>query len=259
VSQLAVDGVTLHYEVDGSPASPPLLFINSLGTDLRMWNAQVEAVQPHFRVIRFDCRGHGESGRSDSPLTVERLAWDAIALLDELKISSAHMCGLSLGGLIVMQIAGRHEGRVQRAVFANTATRIGTQTGWDARIAAVRAGGMAAVRSVVVARFLSEAFRQAEPESVMAVEQMLKHTDPEGYVQACAAIRDADLREAAGRITAPSLVIAGSLDEATTPAQAESLRDTIRGARLETLDAAHLSNVERPEEFSQLLLSFLRK
>lgn len=259
MSELAVDGVRIHYEVDGSPIAPPLLLINSLGTDLWMWEAQVEALERSFRVVRFDCRGHGQSGRSASPVTIERFASDALALLDELKIARAHMCGLSLGGLIVMQIAADYPDRVQRAVLANTAMRIGTPSGWDARIATARAGGMAAVRDAVVKRFLSAAFRRSEPDTVMAIGRMLERTDPEGYVQACAAIRDADLREAAGMISAPSLVIAGALDEATTPAQAEALRDTIRGARLETLDAAHLSNVERPEEFSELLASFLRE
>lgn len=259
MSQLAVDGVRLHYEVDGSPNASPLLLINSLGTNLGMWEAQVGALKQSFRVVRFDCRGHGQSGRSAAAVTVERFALDALALLDKLRIARAHMCGLSLGGLIVMQIAAHHPDRVQRTVLANAATRFGTPDGWDARIAAVRSGGMAAVRDAVVARFLSEAFRRSEPETVTAIEQMLERTDPEGYVQACAAIRDTDMREAAGRITAPSLVIAGALDEATTPAQADALRNTIRGARLETLDAAHLSNIERPVEFSALLASFLRE
>ena len=259
MSQLEVDGVTLHFEIDGSPTAPPLLLLNSLGTNLQMWGPQVETLERSFRVVRFDCRGHGQSGRSPSPIPIERLALDALALLDALKIARANMCGLSLGGLIVMQIASQHPDRVERAVLANTAMRIGTSAGWNSRIAAVRAGGMAAVRDAVVRRFLSEGFRRAKPDLVMAIEQMLERTDPEGYVQACAAIRDADMREATETITAPSLVIAGALDEATTPAQAEALRNAIHGARLEILDAAHLSNVERPEEFSALLASFLRE
>jgi 3-oxoadipate enol-lactonase len=258
VSQLEVDGVRLHYEVDGSPTAPPLLLINSLGTDLGMWDRQAEALERSFRVVRFDVRGHGQSGRSTAPVTVERLALDALALFDELKIARAHMCGLSLGGLIVMQLGAHHAGRVERAVLANTALRIGTPAGWEARIAAVRAGGMAAVKDAVVARFLSAAFRRSHPEIVVAIAQMLERNDPEGYAQACGAIRDADLRESAARITAPVLVIAGARDEATTTADATAIRDTIPGSRLEVLDAGHLSNIERPEEFSELVASFLR-
>jgi 3-oxoadipate enol-lactonase len=192
-----------------------------------------------------------------APASIERLGRDLLGLLDHLGIARAHICGLSMGGLTAQWLALHHPGRVERAVFANTAARIGTAEGWEARIAAVRAGGMAAIRDAVVERFFSPAFRAERPEVVGRYAAALEATDPVGYTACCAALRDADLRPAVGAIRAPTLIIAGGLDEATTPAQAEELRAAIPGARLLVLDgAAHLSNVERPGRFSAALAGF---
>src|SRR4051794_29219996 len=140
------DGVRLAYRVDGEAGAPPLLFVNSLGTDLRMWDPQAPRFGSDFRVIRYDARGHGRSGVPPGPYTVERLGMDVLVLLNELAIERAHVCGLSLGGLTTLWLAAHHGDRLRGAVFANTAARIGTAEGWNARIAAVRGGGMAAIK-----------------------------------------------------------------------------------------------------------------
>jgi 3-oxoadipate enol-lactonase len=191
--------------------------------------------------------------------TIERLGRDLLALLDYLGIARAHVCGLSLGGMTALWLAAHHPERVGRAVFANTAARIGTAATWDARIAAVRGGGMAAVRDAVVARFFSEGFRARRPDVARAFGDMLEATRPDGYVAACAALRDADLRAVVPAIRAPALIVAGALDEATPPAQSEELHTAIGGSEMVALDAAHLSNVEQPEAFSARLLLFLNK
>jgi 3-oxoadipate enol-lactonase len=252
------DGLALFYQLDGPPDGPPLLLVNSLGTDLRMWDAQAAALGDRFRVLRYDARGHGLSGVPSGPATLERLGRDLLALLDQLGVARAHVCGLSLGGLTAQWLAVHHPGRVARLVLSNTAARVGSAESWEARIAAVREGGMAAIAEAVIGRFFGPAFRAAHPEQVGRLAETLLRTDPAGYRACCAALRDGDMRPLVPRIGAPTLVIAGSLDEATTPAQAAELHAAVRGSELAVLEgAAHLANVERPEAFTALLRGFL--
>jgi 3-oxoadipate enol-lactonase len=257
MNSLIIDGLRLVYRVDGPDQAPPLVLVNSLGTALRMWDPQVQPLSRSLRVVRYDCRGHGSSELSNTPVTIARLGCDLLALLDQLAIERAHICGLSLGGMIVLWLAAEHPERVDRAVFANTAARIGTPATWTARIEAVRAGGMAAVRDAVVARFLSDTFRAGHPQVSQAIGDMLEATNPDGYIAACAALREADLHTLVPNIRVPSLIVAGALDQATLPAQAQELHDAITGSRLAVLpDAAHLSNVEQPQAFTACLLKF---
>jgi len=137
MNQLIVDGARLAYRLDGADDAPPLVFINSLGTDYGMWAAQVAALSRSLRVIRYDIRGHGHSGVSDTHVTIERFGRDLLALFDHLGIARTHICGLSLGGVIALWLAAHHPERVSRAVFANTAARIGSVESWSARIDAV--------------------------------------------------------------------------------------------------------------------------
>ncbi len=252
------DGVRLAYRLDGPVEAPALVLVNSLGADLRMWEPQVAALTPHVRVVRYDARGHGRSGAPDGPYSIERLGCDPLALLDHLHLASAHLCGISLGGLTVQWVAAHHPERVGRVVLVNTASRIGSMSGWQARIDAVGAGGMAAVREVVVARFLSVGFRMAHPEEARAVGAMLEATNPAGYIAACTALRDADLRAIAPSIKQPTLIVAGALDEATPPSQSKELHAAITGSTLTVLpETGHLSNIEQPATFNALLLAFL--
>jgi 3-oxoadipate enol-lactonase len=255
---LIANGIRLGYRLDGPDNAPPLVLLNSLGTDLRIWNPQVALLSRTLRVIRYDQRGHGASEVPAGPYTIEQLGLDLLALLDALQIERAHLCGLSLGGMVALWCAAHHPGRVARAVFANTAARIGTMESWNARIALVNTGGMSAIREMVVARFLSEGFRRSHPEVARQLGEMLEAIDPAGYMGACAALRDADLHEIVAAIQVPSLIIAGELDEATPPAQVQELHAAISGSELLLLrEAAHLSNVEQPEAFSKAVLAFL--
>ena len=252
------DGVRLAYRVDGPDDAPTVVLVNSLGTDLRMWDPQVALLSQSLRVVRYDCRGHGASAVPAGPYTIAQFGLDFLALLDTLQIERAHICGLSLGGLVALWAAAQYPERVARAVFANTAARIGTEETWDARIDAVKMGGMAAVRDAVVSRFLSEGFRQQHPETVRQIGEMIEATSPIGYIGACAALRDTDLREVIPAIHTPSLILAGALDESTPPSQARELHTAIVGSELVILqEAAHLSNVEQPGAFSKYVLGFL--
>lgn len=252
------DGVRLAYRVDGPDHAPPLIMINSLGTDLRMWDPQMLLLGHAWQIIRYDCRGHGASDVPTGDYTLEQLGHDLLALLDTLHIEQAHLCGLSLGGIVALWCAIMHPQRVTRLVLANTAARIGTNESWYTRIDAVRSGGMASIRDAILARFLSQPFRQQHPETVQQLGEMVVATDPVGYIGACAALRDADLRELASTVRTPSLILAGALDESTPPSQAQELHAAIADSQLIVFsETAHLSNVERPQEFSEAVLSFL--
>jgi 3-oxoadipate enol-lactonase len=251
-----VDGLELAYRSDGPIDAPAIVFSNSLGTDLRLWDPQIPLLREQFRIVRYDTRGHGRSGVSSTQSGIARYGLDLLALLDHLEIARANICGLSLGGMTAMWIAAHHPHRVEHVIFANTAARIGTDEGWNARIDAVRNGGMAAIRDVVVSRFLSGSFRARAPETTRDIGEMLVGTNPDGYIAACLALREANLTSVIGSIRAPSLIIAGRSDESTPLSQSEALRAAIPGSELVVLETAHLSNVERPREFSEHVARF---
>ncbi len=252
------DGLKIAYCVDGPEDAPPLVLINSLGTNLHMWDAQADLLGHTLRVIRFDKRGHGASDASAGPCTIEQYGGDLLALLDTLGIERAHICGLSLGGMIAQWCAIHHPERVISATFANTAARIGNEQSWDARVEAVQIGGIAGVRAAVMGRFLSEGYRHSHPENTRKISAMLMAVKPTGYIAACLSLRTEDLRPLVSGIRVPTLILAGELDESTPPSQARELHAAIPGSKLIVFPAtAHLSNVERPEEFSACVLEFV--
>ena len=251
------DGVELNYRIDGDDAAPVLVLSNSLGTDLAMWEPQMRALPQHFRVLRYDTRGHGMSGLSPAPYAVDRLGKDVLALLDGLGIAQAHFCGLSMGGMTGMWLGVHAPDRLGRLVLCNTAAKIGTPEIWNARIAAVEKGGMAAIQPGVIQRWFTEDFAAAHPDAVSPIAAMLLATAPEGYAAACAAVRDMDQRQAIAAIRAPTLVIAGTHDLATSAAEGRAVADAIPNATYAELPAAHLSNIESAQAFTNALLKFL--
>ena len=249
-------GCRLRYEVDGNPQGPALLFSNSLGTGVQLWEPQLPALSPYFRIIRYDTRGHGASDAPQGPYSVETLGLDAIAVLDAVAVDHAHVCGLSLGGLTAMWLAVHQPGRVQSVVLASTAARIGTTTMWDERIAQVQAFGVNSLAEAAMGRWFTDEFRKAHPEVVAAHHRMLSETPAIGYAACCAAIRDADLRSEIGAITAPALIIAGHHDPVTPPADADDMRARIPAARVALLDGAHIINAEQAAAFNAQLSAF---
>ncbi len=249
--------IRIHVHIDGPSDAPVVLFSNSLGADLRMWDAQADTFAGRFRVVRYDGRGQGGSDTPAGPYTIEALGGDALAVLDALEVERAHICGISMGGMVAQWLAAIHPERVGRAVYANTAAKIGSDEMWDARIEAVRAGGMEAIRDAVLGRFFTDSFRR-DSEVFRRTSDTFEATSPEGYVSLCYAVRNADLRPLVGAIRAPSLVVAGAHDVATPPAEARWLHEQIPGSELMVFaDAAHLSNVEQPGPFNQAVLDFL--
>ncbi|KAF2405691.1 3-oxoadipate enol-lactonase [Pseudomonas antarctica] len=250
----------LRYQLDGPLDAPVLVLSNSLGTDLHMWDIQMPAFTAHFRVLRFDTRGHGQSLVTEGPYSIEQLGRDVIALLDALDIQRAHFCGLSMGGLIG-QWLGIHAGdRVQRLVVCNTAAKIGTLEVWNPRIETVLRDGpaaMVALRDASIARWFTADFAAANPHQTKQITDMLAATSPEGYAANCAAVRDADFRQQLALIKVPTLVIAGTEDAVTPPAGGRFIQNHVQGAEYAEFYAAHLSNVQAGAEFSDRVLAFL--
>ena len=253
----AIGATGIAYRVDGPNDAPAIVFLNSLGTDHGLWDAQAGAFRDH-RVVKFDFCGHGASDPPRAPVSIASFGDDVIALLDHLALERADVCGCSLGGMIALWLAAERPARIARAVLANTGARVGTVERWNTRIDAVRREGMDGVVESVIARFFSPTFREREPAAVSRVRAMLRATDPRGYMAACAALRDADLRGLLERVRVPTLIVAGEVDVATPPSSAEELHAGIAGSRLAIIPgAAHLTNVERPDEFNAVVRDFL--
>jgi 3-oxoadipate enol-lactonase len=251
------NGAHLRYRLEGKPGAPVIVFSNSLGTNLSMWDPQVSALHDAFRILRYDTRGHGLSAVPPGPYTQDRLGHDILALLDAVEIRQAHFCGLSMGGQVGIWLGANAPERFARLVLCDTAAHIGNPDIWNARIAAVRAGGMPAIVSATIERWFTPEFVDREPEVIASVRRMILNTPPQGYAACCEAIRDTDLTAQTSRVNAPTLVIAGAHDPATPAAQGRSLASMIRGARYLELDASHLSNIEAAPQFTSAVREFL--
>ena len=250
----------LHYQLDGPIDAPVLVLSNSLGTDLHMWDTQIPAFAEHFRVLRFDTRGPGQSLVTEGPYSIEQLGHDVIALLDALDIPRAHFCGLSMGGLIGQWLGINAGERLQRLVVCNTAAKIGTSDVWNPRIEMVLRDGaaaMVALRDASIARWFTADFAATDPDQAKRITDMLAATSPKGYAANCAAVRDADFREQLSAIQVPTLVIAGTEDAVTPPADSRFIQSHVQGAEYAEFYAAHLSNVQAGAAFSDRVIQFL--
>ena len=247
----------IHYVLEGQSGSPVLVFSNSLGANYSMWDPQAAEFRKRCRVLRYDTRGHGQSSVTPGPYLIEQLAKDVIALLDALDLGRVHFCGLSMGGMIGMWLGVNAPERLSKLVLCNTAAKIGTSEFWNARIDAVQKNGMKSVASAVVERWFSPAFRHKSPATISSTLKMLEEANPDGYAACCAAVRDFDFRKQLRNIHMPALVIAGTHDPATPPADGRFLADQIQGARFAELNAAHLSNIEEQDRFNREIAAFL--
>jgi 3-oxoadipate enol-lactonase/4-carboxymuconolactone decarboxylase len=246
-----------YYRVHGDDDKPALFLSHSLGQDHGMWDAQAEALTPHFRVVRYDIRGHGASGVAAGDCTVADLGQDVLRLADELGIERFAFCGLSLGGMIAQWLAAHAAARVTAIVLANTSPLPGFER-MEQRRQTVLAKGMAAVADQVMGRFFSPAHLTAGGPVVAEARRTLLATDPAGYAGACAAVRDTDLTGALARIQCPVLIIDGEHD-VSLPWQGhgDAIAAGVPQAIVVRLAAAHLSNLERPRSFTAAIVRFL--
>lgn len=258
-SIISSDGESIVYYIDGPRDAPVVMLSNSLGTDPRLWTPQMPALTAYFRVLRYDSRGHGSSSAPRGDYTLERLGLDALDLIDALGIERVAFCGISLGGMVGQWLGYHVPDRIRSLALCNTSAYMGPPETWNARIASVRAHGMSAVAEAVLERWFTAEFLANSPQAVQVARAMLLATSPVGYAGSCAAIRGMDLRSLGVGIQASTLIIAGAYDPATPPAHAEALLAQIPNARLEMMPAAHLSNLETPQAFTETLLKFLRE
>lgn len=257
MAMIQSDGCPLYVEATGPERAPVIMLCNSLGTTLAMWEPQMKAFARDHRVVRYDRRGHGRSGVTPGPYSMEMLGRDALAIMDALDLAKVNWCGLSMGGMVGQWLGANAGERIDRLILANTHYHYPTKEPWNERIKTVGGKGLAAIVDGTLERWFTRDFREREPGTIARMTEMLLAQPAEGYTACCAAVRDMDHRDILGRIAAPTLVIAGRQDAATPVDAAEYIRSHIPGASLTLLDAAHISNIEQASDFTADVLGFL--
>jgi 3-oxoadipate enol-lactonase / 4-carboxymuconolactone decarboxylase len=249
-----------HYELTGPADGPPVVLSGSLGSDVRMWDPQVEPLAAAgFRVIRYDHRGHGKSPAPTGPYSLAELGGDVLALLDRLGLQRVSWVGLSLGGMVGMWLAENSPDRLDRLVLCCTSASLGPASMWQERASVARTSGMAVLAEPVVARWVTPAFAESHPSTVTWLQEMLASHSPEGYASCCTAIEQMSIVDSLSTITAPTLVIAGADDPATPPEHGQRIADAVPDARLVVVpEAAHMGSVQQPATFTGLIIDHLR-
>ena len=254
-----INGVTLHYQLIGAPeGKPAMVFINSLGTDLRIWRDVLVRLAGDVAVVTYDKRGHGLSDLGEPPYSMDDHTGDLEALMDMLKLRDAVICGLSVGGLIAQGLCARRPDLVGALILCDTGHKIGDEDLWNARIGAIEQGGIESLVGPILERWFTEKFRTDEAEALAGYCNMLCRTPATGYTGTAAAIRDTDYTEQAGQIGMPTLCMVGDEDGATPPELVGELARLIPGARYEPIPSAgHLPCIEQPVVLTDAIRAFL--
>ncbi|HKP25864.1 MAG TPA: 3-oxoadipate enol-lactonase [Dongiaceae bacterium] len=250
----------LHFRDENPGKDRTFVFVNALGTDLRIWDEVVADYAGNFRILRYDLRGQGLSDAPPAPYSIDDHVADLAALLEGREIHGAIVVGMSVGGMIALALAAAHPELVRLLVLCDTAHRIGTPELWSARIEAVRANGLASIADAVLERWLSIEFRHAHPADLAGYRNMLTRNPAEGYIGTCATLRDTDLTSVAAEVTQSTLCLVGEADQATPPALVESLSALIPNATYKTIpNGGHLPCIEQPGSLSLRIESFVRR
>lgn len=251
MSFIALNGVTIHYRHTAG-RGVPVVFLNSLGTDFRIWDDVIRRLGPDLPTLCIDKRGHGLS--DDGPISMDHLIQDVAALMDHLKLSSALICGVSVGGMIAQGLTALRPELVAGLVLCCTGGKIGDADGWNARIKNVQTGGIAAMSDQILERWFSHGFRSSQKAALAGYRNMLTRTSAAGYAGVCAAIRDSDFAMTSAQIDVPTHCIAGTDDLATPTALVADLARTIPHARFQTIDnCGHLPCIEAPEDVAEVI------
>ena len=253
----ADDGCPINVEVSGPEDAPALMLSNSLGTDLSMWDDQADEFAKHFRLIRYDRRGHGKSGTTTGPYSFERFGRDILAVLDALEIDKVNWCGLSMGGMDGQWLGANAPTRVEKLVLSNTHYYYPDKAFWDDRIKSIREKGLSGLVDTNMQRWFTQGFLERAPDTIERMKAMFLASNLEGYIACCQAIAAMDFRASNPRVAAPTMVIVGGQDVATPPAAGETIAQQIKGAKVASVDAAHISNVEQPQAYTKAVLDFL--
>lgn len=257
MSEITVAGETFNVRLEGDETKEVLALAHHLGGSLELWEPLMPALLEHFRVLRYDSRGHGASVANEGPYSVAKLAQDAIGILDALRIEKAHWLGLSMGAIVGQAVLLQAPDRIGRAVLANTAAQIGAPEIWNARILAARSLGMDHLAQSTAERWFTEDFRAAEPDLVRFVIDIFRATPAVGYAAACAALRDVDQRETVRSIRNKVLVLVGRHDPSAPASLGAFVASVIEGAKLVTLESSHISAIEDQEGFMEAAVDFL--
>ncbi|QIC65158.1 3-oxoadipate enol-lactonase [Acinetobacter schindleri] len=247
----------INYQTFGDAAKPALVFSNSLGTNFKMWQPQIDFfAQDHF-VICYDTRGHGGSEAPQGPYTIDQLGQDVVNLLDHLNIEKAAFCGISMGGLTGQWLAINRPERFNQVIVCNTAAKIGQEKAWLERATLVREQGLTPIASTAAGRWFTEAFVQSNPDIITKLSNDLGTGSPEGYASCCEALAKADLREQLKQVKIPVFIIAGQQDPVTTIEDGLFIQKQIFNSQLFNINASHISNLEQPEDFNNTIINFL--
>ncbi|HDR29584.1 3-oxoadipate enol-lactonase [Rhodovulum sp.] len=250
--------VALHFREDGDPDGAPVVFANALGTDLRIWDEVVALLPAGLRAIRYDMRGHGLSACPPGPYSMGALVRDAERLLEFLGATDCVFVGLSIGGMVAQGLAVKRLDQVRALVLSNSAARIGTPAIWAERMAAIRAGGIAALADATMERWFARPYRES-PDCALW-RHMLTRQPVEGYLGCCAAISGTDFYTPTSGLSLPTLAIAGSADGSTPPDLVRETAALIKGSRFQLIrGAGHLPCVEKPGDYAEILTAFLKE
>lgn len=247
-----------YYQLEGPSGAPVVVLSNSLGTTFEMWQPQMAALLANFRVLRYDTHGHGRTAKHDKT-SLPQLAEDVISVMDDAGVQQAHFCGISMGGLTGLWLARFAPERFLSITVANSAAKIGEQSGWLERARNVRLEGMSAIAKSAPSRWFTEDFVKHHGTQIEALCSSLAASDAEGYASCCEALAAADLRGEIDAISLPTLFIAGTHDPVTTVADSEFMQRQVSGSHLVTLKASHLSNIEDAHGFNTALLNFIQQ
>lgn len=255
------NGITLHYQQIGGPEGKPVLvFVNSLGTDFRIWRDVIVQLAGEYPVLNYDMRGHGLSDVGVTPYSIEDHVWDLSALLDQAKVERAIIIGLSVGGMIAQGLHAARPELVEALILCDTAHQIGEPDMWDERIDAVQGLGLDAIADPVMERWFTADYRERAADDYQGFRNMFIRQPAEGYMATCAAIRDADMTEMARDIDVPAICVVGEDDMATPVSLVSELSSLIDGARFETIaNAGHLPCIEQPDVLADLIRRFSKE
>ncbi len=260
MSFVRANGLVVHHRDEGPREAPAVVLVNALGSDLRIWDDVAALLVRNVRVIRYDKRGHGLSEAGPDRADIADYARDLGGLLDALGLERATPVGLSIGGLIVQELYRQRPGLVAGLVLADTAAKIGDDASWDARIAAIEAGGVEAIADGVMERWFTPDFRKNRAADLTGWRTMVVRTPRQGYLAACGALKRADLRPYAPSIAVPTLCLVGDQDGSTPPALVRETAAMIPGARFEIVaGAGHVPGVEKPAETARLISGHIRR
>ena len=251
-------GKTLSIQVGGSENLPVIILSNSLGTDKGMWDPQATYFKDKYKVVRYDTRGHGKSDVMDDT-TLANLGEDVIDIMDALNIEKAHFCGISMGGITALWLGLNAAHRFNSITVANSAAKIGQADTWISRADIVEKNGLADLVKTTHSRWFSDTFDYQHNALAQQTIQSLSTTEAKGYANACRALADADVLHELPQLKIPTFIICGSKDPVTTVKDGEFIKEHVLKGEIAILAASHLSNIECPDEFSQLLEVFIEK